>query len=101
MYACDTNNGAGIGVEPAFYTVISLSLQVLKRGTERGYCAMDFTVTGEKLASVGGAPDFMLTVWDWMHEKVVLHCKAFGQDVLKVCSIRFFNPRKHPRSHWT
>lgn len=45
---------------------------------------MDFTVTGEKLASVGQAPDFMLTVWDWKYEKVILHCKAFGQDVAKV-----------------
>lgn len=45
---------------------------------------MDFTITGEKLASVGQAPDFMLTVWDWKYEKVILHCKAFGQDVAKV-----------------
>lgn len=45
---------------------------------------MDFTTTGEKLASVGQAPDFMLTVWDWVNEKVILHCKAFGQDVAKV-----------------
>lgn len=48
---------------------------------------MDFTTTGEKLASVGQAPDFMLTVWDWVNEKVILHCKAFGQDVAKVSSI--------------
>ncbi|CAM9115751.1 unnamed protein product [Ectocarpus fasciculatus] len=58
--------------------------KVLRKGTERGYCAMDFTTTGEKLASVGQAPDFMLTVWDWVNEKVILHCKAFGQDVAKV-----------------
>lgn len=48
---------------------------------------MDFTTTGEKLASVGQAPDFMLTVWDWVNEKVILHCKAFGQDVAKVTEI--------------
>ena len=58
--------------------------QVLRKGTERGYRAIDFTTTGEKLASVGQAPDFMLTVWDWVNEKVILHCKAFGQDVAKV-----------------
>ncbi|CAM9328137.1 unnamed protein product, partial [Hapterophycus canaliculatus] len=58
--------------------------KVLRKGTERGYRAMDFTTTGEKLASVGQAPDFMLTVWDWVNEKVILHCKAFGQDVAKV-----------------
>lgn len=49
---------------------------------------MDFTTNGEKLASVGQNPDFMLTVWDWAHEKVILHCKAFGQDVSKVCGHR-------------
>lgn len=49
---------------------------------------MDFTTTGEKLASVGQAPDFMLTVWDWVNEKVILHCKAFGQDVAKVSECR-------------
>ena len=58
--------------------------QVLKKGTERGYSAVDFTITGEKLASVGQAPDFMLTIWDWVEEKILLHCKAFGQDVAKV-----------------
>eukprot|EP00752_Nemacystus_decipiens_P009571 g8551.t1 len=58
--------------------------KVLRKGTERGYRAMDFTTTGKKLASVGQAPDFMLTVWDWVNEKVILHCKAFGQDVAKV-----------------
>ena len=26
----------------------------------------------------------MLTVWDWEAEKIVLHAKAFGQDVYKV-----------------
>lgn len=57
---------------------------MLRKGTERGYRAMDFTVTGEKLASVGQAPDFMLTIWDWVGEKVILHCKAFGQDIAKV-----------------
>ena len=49
---------------------------------------MDFTTTGEKLASVGQAPDFMLTVWDWVNEKVILHCKAFGQDVAKVSEMQ-------------
>ncbi len=36
------------------------------------------------LASQGGAPDFMLTLWDWRQETVVLRTKAFSQDVYKV-----------------
>lgn len=58
---------------------------------------MDFTVTGEKLASVGQAPDYMLTVWDWAKEKVILHCKAFGQDVAKVLLTSLANSGRHPR----
>ena len=39
---------------------------------------------GKLLASVGGAPDFMLTLWDWKQEKTVLRSKAFSQDVFRV-----------------
>ena len=40
--------------------------------------------TGNLLASQGNAPDFMLTIWDWRQEAVVLRTKAFSQDVFKV-----------------
>lgn len=60
------------------------SRKVLPKGTQRGYSALDFSQSGDKLASVGQSPDFMLTIWDWAQEKVILHCKAFGQDVAKV-----------------
>lgn len=33
------------------------------------------------MASVSGAPDYMLTIWNWRHEWVMLRCKAFSQDV--------------------
>ena len=39
---------------------------------------------GNLLASVGGDPDFMLTVWDWRQEKTQLRSKAFSQDVFRV-----------------
>ena len=46
---------------------------------------MDFSSgDGSLLASVGGQPDYMLTVWDWMKESTVLRCKAFSQDVYRV-----------------
>ncbi|XP_014003771.1 cilia- and flagella-associated protein 44 [Salmo salar] len=32
---------------------------------------------GTLLASVGSAPDYMLTLWEWRHEQAMLCCKAF------------------------
>ena len=49
------------------------------------YSHMDFSPgDGKLLASVGGNPDFMLTVWDWEREKTVLRSKAFSQDIYRV-----------------
>ncbi len=45
---------------------------------------MDFNRDGSLLASVGGAPDYMLTLWDWRQEQVTLCNKAFSQDVYRV-----------------
>lgn len=53
-------------------------------GTVQGYCYLDFSSDGGLLASVGGAPDYMLTLWDWRQEEVMLSCKAVSQDVYKV-----------------
>ena len=39
---------------------------------------------GKLLATMGGSPDFMLTLWDWRQEKIVLRSKAFSQDVFRV-----------------
>ena len=39
---------------------------------------------GALLASVGGNPDYMLTVWDWKKESIVLRSKAFSQDIYRV-----------------
>lgn len=54
---------------------------VLRGGTERGYSALAWDPTGEMLASVGGYPDFLLTLWQWRTEGIVLRSKAFSQDV--------------------
>jgi WD40 repeat protein len=59
-------------------------LKILRNGAERGYSSMSFNITGNKLASVAMAPDYMLTVWNWETESVDLHSKAFGQDVFTV-----------------
>lgn len=58
--------------------------RVLRNGTELSYSSVVFSQDGEKLASVGGAPDFLLTVWNWQQEQTILRCKAFGQEVFGV-----------------
>lgn len=58
--------------------------RVLREGTEEAYSNLDFSPDGTMLASVGCAPDFMLTVWDWKNEKILLRYKAFAQDIYKV-----------------
>ncbi|XP_060551905.1 LOW QUALITY PROTEIN: cilia- and flagella-associated protein 44-like [Ruditapes philippinarum] len=57
--------------------------RVLRGGTERSYSFIDFNPDGTLLATQGGDPDFMLTVWDWKQEKTVLRSKAFSQDVFR------------------
>uniref|UniRef100_A0A8C9S6G7 Cilia- and flagella-associated protein 44 n=1 Tax=Scleropages formosus TaxID=113540 RepID=A0A8C9S6G7_SCLFO len=58
--------------------------RILRGGTTRAYSSVDFNREGILLASVGSAPDYMLTIWAWMEERVVLRCKAFSQDVYQV-----------------
>jgi WD40 repeat protein len=41
------------------------------------------------MVSLGGDPDYNLTVWDWVNERVILKCKAFGQEVFR-CSFSPF-----------
>ncbi|MBN3326680.1 CFA44 protein, partial [Atractosteus spatula] len=56
----------------------------LRGGTEEAYSCVDFNSTGSLLASVGSNPDYMLTLWDWQEEQVVLRSKAFSQDIYRV-----------------
>ncbi|KGL75388.1 WD repeat-containing protein 52, partial [Tinamus guttatus] len=58
--------------------------RILRGGTEEAYVSADFNNSGTLLASVGSSPDYMLTIWDWKQEKIVLRSKAFSQDVYKV-----------------
>ena len=49
------------------YEYPSLRLyRVLRRGTECLYAHVEFSSSGTKLASIGGAPDYTITVWDWL-----------------------------------
>ncbi|XP_062616211.1 cilia- and flagella-associated protein 44-like [Saccostrea cucullata] len=58
--------------------------RILRGGTERSYSYVDFNPKGDLLASVGGDPDYMLTIWDWKEEQTVLRSKAFSQEVFRV-----------------
>jgi WD40 repeat protein len=57
--------------------------RILRRGTEKAYAHVEFSTSGNMLVSLGQAPDFTLTVWDWRKERVILKCKAYGQDVYR------------------
>eukprot|EP01012_Entosiphon_sulcatum_P026263 TRINITY_DN3167_c0_g1_i1.p1 TRINITY_DN3167_c0_g1~~TRINITY_DN3167_c0_g1_i1.p1 ORF type:complete len:1748 (+),score=500.61 TRINITY_DN3167_c0_g1_i1:141-5384(+) len=57
---------------------------VLRQGTEREFSSMAFNHSGDKLATVGAEPDFMLTVWNWADERIILRSKAFGARIFRV-----------------
>ncbi|KAF0031251.1 hypothetical protein F2P81_015806 [Scophthalmus maximus] len=58
--------------------------RILRGGTKRAYCFVEFNPDGSLLASLGAAPDYMLTLWDWTQETVMLSCKALSQEVYRV-----------------
>ena len=58
--------------------------RILRKGTENLYTHIEFSVSGTKLASIGGNPDYTITVWDWLHQRVILKAKAFSQEVYRV-----------------
>ena len=67
------------------YQYPSLTLvQTLEHGTEQAYSAAAFNPAGDRLATVGSYPDFMLTVWDWKLGCTLLRSKAFSQEVYRV-----------------
>ncbi|CAL8109223.1 unnamed protein product [Orchesella dallaii] len=74
------------------YTWPSVSVyRILRRGTLKGYSFLNFSSEGDILCSQGMDPDYMLTIWDWEKEKVLLRCKAFANDVYRVT----FSPTNH------
>ena len=58
--------------------------RMLKGGTEEAYTAVNFSPDGKMLAAVGTFPDYMLTVWDWERETLILRSKAYSQDIYRV-----------------
>lgn len=68
-----------------------LKMRVLRGGTERAYSSVAFDIKGDQLATVGGYPDYLLTLWAWRDEAIVLRSKAFSQDVYTVRFSPYFD----------
>ncbi|XP_024541799.1 cilia- and flagella-associated protein 44-like [Selaginella moellendorffii] len=82
------------GINPNIYIYDYPSLvytKVLKDGTERLFSAAAFKHDGNQLATVGGYPDYWLTVWDWHNETIILRAKAFSQEVFNVSFSKYFS----------
>ena len=59
--------------------------RILRKCSERGYvCAAFCPHNPDQLATLGAGPDFLLCVWQWRDEKIMLKCKAYGQEVFQV-----------------
>ena len=58
--------------------------RICRGGTEKAYSHVEFSVNGDKLASVGSSPDYTITVWNWKAQRVILKSKAFAQEVYRV-----------------
>lgn len=41
--------------------------RILRKGTELSYAHVEFSQSGEKLVSLGGQPDYTITVWNWIN----------------------------------
>eukprot|EP01018_Ginkgo_biloba_P040722 Gb_36913 [translate_table: standard] len=81
------------GFHPSVYIYSFPSLEqakVLKNGTEILYTAAAFNHNGSQLATVGGHPDYWLTVWDWSNETIILQSKAFSQEIFNVSFSKYY-----------
>merc|ERR1712232_962314 len=56
--------------------------RILRKGTTKGYASVQFSQHNKlHIATLGCLPDYLLSVWDWRNERLLLKCKAYGQDV--------------------
>ncbi|KAH9285904.1 Cilia- and flagella-associated protein 44 [Echinococcus granulosus] len=67
------------------YEYPSLKLfRILREGTQVAYTSCHFTPDGSLIATVGDEPNYLLTIWDWREERIVLRNKAFSQEIFRV-----------------
>ena len=57
---------------------------VLDGGALKAYAHVEFSPDGKLLASLSGTPDYMLTLWNWQKQSIVLRSKAYSLDVFRV-----------------
>ncbi|KAJ8984436.1 hypothetical protein NQ317_012499 [Molorchus minor] len=55
-----------------------------ERGSARLYSNLDFSPDGELLASQGGEPDYIITIWNWKEHKIILRLKSYISEVYRV-----------------
>jgi WD40 repeat protein len=80
------------GTHPSIYIYSFPQIQKLaelKNGTEKAFKHIEFSPSGDKLASLGCAPDYSLALWDWKAQVLSLKAKAFSQEVVRVSFSRF------------
>ena len=51
-------------------------VKILRNGAVRGYACMCYSANGRKLATVSSSPDYMLSIWDWENEQMLLQSKV-------------------------
>ncbi|MEQ2279095.1 hypothetical protein AMECASPLE_005935 [Ameca splendens] len=73
------------------YEYPSLRLCRVLRGGTKCEFDVDFNLDWSLLASVGGASDYRLTLWNWRQEEVMQSCKVISQEVYRV-SFSLYDP---------
>ena len=56
----------------------------LREGTNKVYASVNFSPCGRFLATQGGEPDYLITVYNWLAEMPVVRVKSHAQDVYRV-----------------
>ncbi|KAI3379748.1 hypothetical protein SNEBB_009742 [Seison nebaliae] len=59
-------------------------VNILREGTKYGYADLAFNKDGKLIATLGMQPDYMLTIWSWNTESILMRTKAFSQEVFKI-----------------
>ena len=59
-------------------------IKQLKCGAQKTFCFLNYSPSGELLASQSGESDYLLTIWNWSDERVVIRAQAHVNDVYKI-----------------
>lgn len=76
-------NGASPRISVYAYPEFELR-STLSVDATSSYSAGTFSSDGRLFASVSGAPDYWLTLWDWKAQALTLRAKTYGQDIYNI-----------------